>query len=450
MINLDDFFLRLPHPAKQLLVSSYGYILYHKRYRGSYNDILALVKKSKSWTREQIEDYQSENIKIIIDHAYNEVPYYNKFFKKYGITKSQIQTPSDLQVIPALEKETLRTKADEFIAKNPKSYITNKTSGSTGTPTQIHIDENTYKIAMALLADYEENNNISPKGERATFAGRILKYPNDTEPPFWLYNHAERQMLYSSYHLDNKSVHHYVNSLNKLRPSEIIGYPSAISELASLIEENSLELEFLPMAIITNSENLHTWQSKKISEVFKAPVRDYYSTAEYLNFCSLDQSNIYRSSPLPGITELDYIDSQQASLIMTTLTNKAMPLIRYKIGDVATIDNSGANIFGCPSFTNIEGRIDDYLTTKDGRKIGRLSQVFKSVGGLKEAQIVQYSIGSAIINVVSGENDSIDMEHLNLNLRKRLPSDFNIEIKEVKEIPRQRNGKFKLVVKSNL
>lgn len=449
MVKLESFFLESPQPIKQAVVLLYGYMQYIKRYTGRYSTLEKLVKESKNWGVQDISDYQERNIKEIIHYASTEIPYYKKLFFDYGIVPSQIQNPSDLKLLPVLQKETLRSRANEFSSKKQKPYITNKTSGSTGTPTYIHLDNRTYKLAMALLVDFEERNNVAFKSKKATFAGRTIKKPSDLAPPFWVYNHAERQMLYSSYHLNPSTINHYVNSLNKFKPQEIIGYPSAISELASLIHASSLNISFNPDIIITNSENLHDWQVATIEKVFETSVKDYYSTAEYLNFSSQDENNIYRSSPLLGITELENIDDHQSELIMTTLTNKAMPLIRYNIGDIATVVNHSNDVFGCPSFSAIQGRTDDYLDTEDGRKIGRLSQVFKGIEGLKEAQIVQSKPGSAIINVVGDDKLVLDVAELRKNINMRLPNNFRIEIKTVKKIPRQKNGKFKLVVKEN-
>src|SRR5690606_38406780 len=81
----------------------------------------------------------------------------------------------------------------------------------------------------------------------------------------------------------------------------------------------------------------------------------------------------------------------RGEILATGFANRAMPLLRYRTGDVATL-RQGAH---CPCgrarplIEGIDGRIEDYVVTPDGRRIGRLDHVFKDARFIQEAQIRQ-------------------------------------------------------------
>lgn len=452
MSKSEDLYLAAPEWLQQLMVKSYGYKLYRKRYGGSYRDILALIRESKDWTPQRIYQYQCENLTRIALYCSENIPFYQRQFADYGISPNQIDSPEKLRKLPVLDKETLRKRASEFLpTDHSRTYTVQHTSGSTGTPLALHTDETTYKLAMALLVDFEETNGVPFGAPRATFGGRMLKRSEKMKPPFWRYNKAENQLLFSSYHINSKTFPYYARKLNAFQPMELIGYPSAICELATQYLESGTVPGFHPRLIVTNSENLLEWQRHRIEAAFQCDVKDYYSTAEYLNFAGEDAAGRYRSSPLIGITEIEPLEGepeQVGNLVMTTLTNVAMPLLRYRIGDVGTLSENGNSTPGAPVLAEVEGRIDDFLDTKDGRRIGRVSQVFKGLPGIKEAQIFQEKAGWATLRVVRDESGTDNEEQLVRNAQARLGNDFRFRIEYREFIPRGKNGKFRFVIKA--
>src|SRR4029453_8946026 len=83
---------------------------------------------------------------------------------------------------------------------------------------------------------------------------------------------------------------------------------------------------------------------------------------------------------------------------------EVMPLIRYEVGDLGAVAPAGE---ACPCgrrlpiLTRLEGRSDDVIVTRDGRRVGRLDPVFKADLMLKEAQIVQESLDTLVVRLVA-------------------------------------------------
>jgi phenylacetate-CoA ligase len=123
-----------------------------------------------------------------------------------------------------------------------------------------------------------------------------------------------------------------------------------------------------------------------------------------------------------------------------------MPLIRYDIGDRAVLKEYHAGTHFAKSLANINGRVDDVITTKEGVKVGRLDPLFKGLTGIKEAQIVQHSFEEIEIRLVPFKNVEIDEDELIRLLRERVGETFNVTISYYDLIPRSESGKFRSVV----
>ncbi|HET8800073.1 MAG TPA: hypothetical protein VFN01_02710 [Marinobacter sp.] len=448
--KFESLYYHCPVWMQNTLVSLMGYRLYQKRYTGMYREIRRLIEQARSWSAAEKASYQDEHLHRMIRHCRQHVPYYQQLFAEHGLHENDITSVQDLLRIPILDKDTLRARAGDFSAIGEKPFIQQNTSGSTGTPLTLAVDERTYKMAMALVVDHEEYHGIPFGARRATFAGRMVQRAENMSPPFSRYNRAENQRLYSSYHLNNETFPDYRRDLDRFAPEELIGYPSALSDIATYYQNTNSTPRFRPKAIITNSETLLAWQRERLERVFGCPVRDYYGTAEYVVFAGQDRDGIYRTSPVLGITEVlpETEQTKTGDLVATTLTNTCMPLLRYRVGDSATVsDDDAGNRIQRNALSSINGRIDDYIETPDGRKIGRIDHIFKGMSGIKEAQVIQDSPDHCTINVVKDTIfNSIDENLLKSNFNARTSQKMKITVSILKTIPKGPNGKFRSVI----
>lgn len=448
---LEAIYFRSPVFLQNVLVSAYGYKLYHKRYSGSrYHEILDQVRSCRTWSPAEVEAYQSERLHQMVKHCRLNIPYYQQQFAELGLHENDITATEHITRLPILDKQTVKEHPGLFQQPGEKPFMFQHTSGSTGTPLTLMVNEDTYKLAMALLVEHEEHHGVPFGAKRATFAGRMVQPANNMMPPFARMNRAENQKLFSSYHLNSRTFPWYRAELDRFQPAELIGYPSAICDLAAQYREAGVTPAFRPQAIITNSETLLAWQREIIEEVFDCRVSDYYGTAEYVLFAGQGKDGVYRLNPLIGITELQQQtdDKSAGNLIATSLTNTTMPLLRYDLGDTAEtpiLCGSGAAVH---QLETINGRVDDYIQTPDGRKIGRIDHVFKGLNGISEAQIVQDASDHCTIKIIRSELQEVEIETLRQNFSERTGGTLRLAIESVASIPRGPNGKFKSVLRT--
>jgi len=447
----EAIYFRSPIFLQNMLVSAYGYKLYRKRYAGPrYRELLEQVRNCRSWSPSKIEAYQSERLHLMVKHCRSSIPYYQSQFAEYGLHENDITATEHITRLPVLKKQIVKEHAHLFQQPGTKPFMLQHTSGSTGTPLALIVNEETYKLAMALLVEHEEHHGVPFGARRATFAGRMVQPASKMTPPFARMNRAENQKLFSSYHLNSRTFPWYRAELDCYQPAELIGYPSAICDLAVQYREAGIAPAFRPQAIVTNSETLLSWQRATIEEVFDCKVSDYYGTAEYVLFAGQDKDGIYRLNPLIGITELQGHDHDQRAgrLIATSLTNTTMPLLRYDLGDTAERPTESNSEPLVQKLKTINGRVDDYIQTPDGRKIGRIDHIFKGLSGISEAQVIQDAPDHCTIKVISHfALPEAEIEILQHNFRARTGGTLRLTIEKVTSIPRGPNGKFKSVLR---
>ncbi|GGX49699.1 phenylacetate--CoA ligase family protein [Saccharospirillum salsuginis] len=454
MSGITDSIYQISPPWLQnLLISAYGYQLYRKRYTGLYHDIRRSIDAAKILTRDELEAYQAERLHQMVKYCRGSIPYYQKLLADWGLSEQDFTHTRDLTKLPVLDKQTIRKRANELRNPEIRPYMVQHTSGSTGTPLVLNVDEYTYKLAMALVVDHEEQHGVRFGARRATFAGRMIQPVENMNPPFSRYNRAENQRLFSSYHINNSNFPHYQRELDRFAPEEIIGYPSAIYDIASQYHHFGVAPQFRPKVVITNSETLMDWQRTRIETVFNCPVRDYYGTAEYVLFSGQCSKGMYHLNPVIGMVET--VDTEDrpvtdtaGEILATSLTNKAMPLLRYRIGDTAIL---GSKRCACdsdlPYFRQILGRTDDVILTEDGKRIGRIDHIFKGLSGIQEAQVIQERLNRCRIKVVTAQPGvAIDEALLKQNLLTRTGQSMQVDIEYTRAIERGANGKFKGVV----
>ena len=144
----------------------------------------------------------------------------------------------------------------------------------------------------------------------------------------------------------------------------------------------------------------------------------------------------------------DVAPGEIGEVIATGFINNDQPLIRYRIGDRVKLSKSQNTLskIQMPKIEGIEGRTEDIITTADGRKMVRFHGLFTDIPKLVLAQLVQNSLEHYTINLVVEDGFSKEIER---EIEKRLCSqvgEVSISFKYLKDIPRNRNGKFRAVI----
>lgn len=445
----------LPPGCRNLAASARGWRLRQVRYGPETERLVAEAIEREQWDSERWREWQQERVSHLLPRAINHVPHYRKLF--FAVAGRQASAPG-LEAWPILEKESLRTQPTGFLADDVQRgrLVHDHTSGTSGKPLDLWFSRSAVREWYALFeARCRRWYGVSRHDRWGIFGGQLVIPVRQAEPPYWVWNVAMKQLYLSSYHLSPATIPHYVEAIRRYRLTYLLGYTSALHSLAQgvlMVGRMDLGLK----VVITNAEPLYAYQRETISQAFGCPVRETYGLAETVVAASECEAGRLHLWPEAGVLEVLDSDNQPVAAglpgaaVATGLLNADMPLIRYRLGDRLTLAPAESRC-ACgrrlPLVERIEGRSDDVLLTRDGREVGRLDPVFKASLALHEAQIIQESLDRIRVLYVAGPGFSAaDGTSIRNRLRDRL-GDIEVVLERVQEIRRERNGKFRAVIR---
>lgn len=450
-----EVYWRLPIRAQEAALSLYARYLERIYYGSVYREWREKLSEWRSWSRSSIEEWEKQSLLRIIDVAAKHVPFYRHGWKE--VSWKNVRSIADLQLLPVLEKQSIRRNEHAFIAdnRNPKSLWIEKTSGTTGTSLKIYWPMEMVQKWWAFGEVMVRNSaGVGQNIPRAMMGGRPIVRGDTICAPYWRFNRRWGQLYFSSYHISKKTAPEYVAALKKYGSEWMTGYGSAIAALA----ESAIETGIAPhplRTVIVSGDTLLEGMRHSIEHSFQCKCFDSYSQCEGVSMameCIYGRMHVI---PMVGVMEILREDDtpckrgEVGEIVATGLLNDAMPLIRYRSGDYAAWSMEQNCACGNPNpiITQLEGRVDDYLITSDGRKIGRLSTAMKRSPTIHSAQIVQDIPGHAFLLVRPGAGySSSDAEAVRDDIRERIGT-FSLEVREVPEIPKTPRGKTVLVAR---
>lgn len=450
---LQRIYAASPIWAQQCMVATFGWAWYRRRFGGEFTRLVKEFRSRDHWSPEQFRDYQERQLREVLTAA-RRSPYYAEVFKAAGVLP---HTPvfEALERLPSLSKQTFREHGGALLTgKPPRGTRVFKSSGTTGTPTQVYFTRGFHNLNMAIAEARGSNwGGCTYHDRRVMFGARKICGFDQDRPPFWRYSPAENMAYASIYHLSAQFLPHYMDFLRRFRPAVVMGYPSALQILA----QYALETNDLPASarmVVTTSETVTPTAREAIEAAWQCKLWDRYGAVEACVFASQCEQGRYHVSPDYGIVEI--VDSQgrpakpgqTGRIVATGLHNTLQPLIRYEQGDLAcwAVEQECPCGLQMPILEGIEGRFEDLCITPDGREILRFSSVFKGVGAVREAQVVQERPDFFIIRVVpTPEFGPHEIETLRANMRMHV-GEVSTEVQTVDTIPRSASGKFRAVI----
>lgn len=416
-----------------------------KRYGDYFWELLKEYEDRSDWSYEQLCEYRDAKLQRMIKHCYQTVPYYIKQFNELGIDFREIKTVEDLKVLPLLTKQTVKDNFNDFIstAGPRKKMIIAHTSGTTGSGFKFYTTNEAVSEQWAVWWKYRRALGIGFETWCALFGGRSVVPVNCSKPPFYRLNIPCKQVYFSTYHMNEDNIKWYINELERRKLKWIHGYPSAINLLAEFILSHNVKLSYQVEHITIGAENLLLSQIEKIKRAFNVTPFQHYGLSEGIaNFSQDKNRDIFIDEDFAAVEFINERDDGGCEVIGSTLSNYAMPLLRYQTGDIACmkITSNGRLV------TTLDGRSEDYVTLPNGAKIGRLDHMFKDMINIKEAQIVQKKREEVILRVVKNPAYTNDDERMLYKETCQRLSGIDIVIEYVDLISRSSTGKLRFVV----
>lgn len=450
--KISKLYYKLPIPLQNAAFSVGGFVNKRNRFGKEFQSHFNFLRESEWYSANELLEYQNRRLEYLVKYAYPNTPFIKRLFYENGLQFSDIKEVSDLKKMPIISKDLLRNSSLPYhnLAIEPKKIITSLTSGTSGRQLKVYHTKDTLSAQWATWARHKSRFGIFHGDKYLSFGARVPILASQAKPPFWRRNYPMNQVYLSTFHLSNRFFPAIIDFLNNETFDYYTGYPSAMYVLATYMKENNIKLLNRPKYVVTGSDALLPHFEKVIGEVFGVKVTEQYGMAEACGNYSKCEYGVYHLDAEFGISELIPLEGMPGKfrLIFTSLANHAMPLIRYDMGDYG-VQNSLSCKCGrqTPILSSIEGRLEDYITTPDGRKVSGMNQVFEWAENIKEIQVYQTNSSSIEVRYIPA-NDFSKSELINLEVefRKRLGMDIRIIFVQVDFIPRSKTGKYKAVI----
>lgn len=422
-------------------------------FNGNYLKTLKQWNNYDRLSEEKLLNIQEEQLKKILKYAIKTVPFYQNI--KYQETQSPYQ---NLKNFPVLTKDILRKQANSLISS--KYDITrldkNHSSGSSGIQSFTYMSKRHKFYLRALQTHWFSWSGYTP-------GDKILQYGMSPKRPLVkkLKDFFYRVLYINSFFLSEEEILSIAKKSSQKKIRFIAGYPSELNELAKFSYRNNIEYQV--QGIITFGDKLFPHYINNFKKAFGSNLKviDTYGCAEgILMACRKDLEYYYVMTPHVFLEIVDDIGEEVAEgqighVLVTCLTNKAMPIIRYKLGDMAVKlpkhKYPKNRMHNYPLLEKIIGRDTDYVETIDGTRIfvTTFVAILEFYPEIKQFKIVQNKLSEIIVLYSEDSPDNMVGENILNKVKNEIDNltknNLNIVFNKVDVIPTSPSGKPKII-----
>lgn len=406
------------------------------------------VLKSQWWSAEQIHAWREQAVVSMLRHAVTHVPHY----RRLGIDPGSITSLADLQRFPLLTKRDLQADPQSFLADglDSRTLHSSRTSGSTGEPTVTYFDDESWAFLKYALKIRRTLAVTSPLFHRCLIVSE--QPPNEAgryaqERPFggrWLY----RERVVSLY--EDLSVHRA--AIRELQPDMLYAFPSYLLELIASYRKAGEAAPQIPL-LFTSSEVLTEEARARIESELGGRIFDIYGSTEFKEVAWQCRHGSYHVNFESVHVEAlpDAAGTDRHVLVLTTVCNRAMPLIRFYTGDLGTLE---APHCPCgrrtPRLRILHGREGDVLELPSGRRLSpyTLTTLIEELPGLHQYRIRHDAPDRLTVELSASELNPERLEDCRRRILEMLREPLQISMQPVEQIPRGAGGKHKVFVRN--
>ena len=409
---------------------------------------IATALRNERLAPAEVRSLQDRKLRAMVRHAWAASPFYREKFRAAGITPDDIRTADDLVKLPPTTKAELQAAGPERVVAwgySPADTMVEATSGSSGKVLQIYHAPEAYDTYFAYAF-----RHLWDIGYRPWHRVAYTSFDPLLPLPWEKLGLGRREQI----DLKQRDPRRYVETLLRLRPQVITAYPSIL--LMVIRSATAAELARIrPRAIHLHSELLTDGIRDAIRQAFACDVFDDYSTFEFHHVAYECRRHRYHLAADNVVAEFvrdgrRVRPGEEGEILLTGLTNRAMPLLRYAIGDVgAAGEEPCACGRGFPTMRLLQGRVDDFLVLPSGRRLSprMVNPTFEFFPGILEHVLVQEAVDRVVVNlnVVPPHRESTP-GLVQRALRDLFGDGVQIEVRLADSLERGRTGKLRCIV----
>ncbi|HTU50716.1 MAG TPA: hypothetical protein VMF56_08985 [Acidobacteriaceae bacterium] len=405
---------------------------------------------------DDLRKLQMRRLRQQLIDAYRYVPFYRLRMTQAGLTPLDIRTHEDLRLLPVLTKRDIQDHQDLLVSSNvpPSKRQQNQTGGSTGSPLQFFVDLERSDSRMASVARHNEWAGLRIGDWYAHPWGSRFDVGDTPDPsPAWRQKFLYRNLSLHTAAVTEEAMMRFVQVLRKYRPKYMVAYAQSAVLFAEFCTANNIhDITFESM--IVSAEMLLPGKRQILEETFRGKVFDRYGCREVsviASECEYHSGLHVNADALIVEVEPDpNLPAGMGRVLVTDLLNRSMPLIRYEIGDLASLDSEMRCPCGrsLPLIGNIQGRTSDFLRLPSGRMIAgpSLALLAADMNDVRQVQFIQADPSHVTLKVVAGNGYcQRTEEELRRRMQPYLEQESCLTIVIADSIPSEPSGKYRFV-----
>lgn len=339
---------------------------------------LRWLESTQYLSPQECRQLQMDKLHTLLVHAYESVPYYQKIFRERGLVPDDFNSLSDLSRLPLLTRQDLMQHQAQLLSTRADhaTLQTNYSSGSTGMRACFVQDAN-FRLWMRAhqlrtyqwCADWKVGEPFALLWGSSIYWS--LKSVSDR-----LKNLFSNRREFNTFRLSPDLIDAFTRSLSDFNPVLISTYTNAMHLIARQMERESIRVPAL-RAIQGTSEPLPPIIRDRLQRIFQCEVYDKYGSRETNIVAHESPCHDGMLIQVENVAE-EFINAQGAAcmpgetgkVVLTTLNNFAMPLIRYETSDLAAPQTGTCTSgLGLPRMSHVAGRQQDLIVTPHGAYI---------------------------------------------------------------------------------
>ena len=432
-----------------------AYFLYpyaEKKMGRSITPKLRTLRKEAARPFAERKRLAKERLALTLEHAAANVPYYRDLFRQKGIDPSKVrQDERYLSDIPYLDKNILREQGKRLVSEKhaEKLIREQRTGGTTGPAAIVWYDQDGIDWTAAqniLMLNWGGKRRFNREAHLSTRFVTPLA-PEDLRNEMRKCFVLNRQNIYTG-GFDDASQMALIDDLRNAHARVVQGHSSSMYALARFLHKNSMPGHGLFDIFVSTGEMLRDDQRKLLEEVFACRVSNRYGACEF-GVMAQERSGGPRGELLvsdslvwPEAAPVDG-EVEARELVFTGLQNPAMPLIRYRMGDLGKLEERDDGWW----VTAIVGRVHDTVSI-DGQSYPThyIQDIFDRCGDIIDFQIAVKDGVAQEFRLVTPERQWPEIEAA---VRKNFPSIPARRIEPQELVFHGVRGKFSYIVRED-
>ena len=411
--------------------------------------------------RAELEALRDRRIRWMVRYAAKHVPYWREAFARTGVDPDTIRGAEELDRLPILDKELVRTKPELFVADTAAARrgLSFLTSGSTGTPISIRHDR---RSLLANIAFGEREREVVNRACGGSFRPKELyvSYQTSTFKKVEAF-YAENALL------PVQPLRRFVSLLepvekvaaiaNEERPDLLVGYGGWLDLFFKTVHARGLPLH-RPKLVMYMGEALARDGRELIEKTYGIPVMSRYNAVESFKigfFCDL-RTGFHVHEDLCHVRVVDAegrtaAPGETGAVVISNLINRASVLLNYPIGDVASLSDEPC---ACGRtfrlLSELEGRLEDTIRFPNGSFVHprAIWEVFKRDPEVLQYRLIQRETRRFTVELATVDEASFShaLERARPDLERLLGPGAVLEAIRHEVLHRRQGEKFRAVV----